>query len=256
VRKGVRLVLAWLVCGMVMAVVAVVMRNPVESPLPIMTGDSTVSIMPLGDSISGSTGCWRSMLWNDLADAGYEDLDFVGKREGPECDEDFDDNSRAYSGFEATGVAEEELLLSWLKRDPADIMLVHIGSNDIRRGDTTEEILDGYSALVDQMRLMNPNMVIVMATLIPMTEAPMDKECAHCPAQVDELNSVIPGWAAGHDTEESPLILVDQNDGFDVDRDTYDGLHTDGSGARKMADRWFEALSRILSPADTSSASR
>ncbi|GAA4920658.1 lysophospholipase L1-like esterase [Stackebrandtia albiflava] len=240
--------LLWTVLAVMATAAAVVMRNPVESPLPISVHDGTVSIMPLGDSISGSTGCWRSLLWNRLADAGYDDLDFVGKRQGPECDEGFDDDSRAYSGFEATGVAEEGLLFSWLKRDPADVMLVHIGSNDIRRGDTTDEILAGYSTLVDHMRQMNPHMVIVIAQIIPMTEYPMDKACLHCPSQVDELNARIPAWAEGHDTVESPILVVDQNAGFDVEADTYDGLHTDGSGARKMADKWYSALRQVLAP--------
>lgn len=247
--KHVRLVLVWLCCVAVLGACVTVMRHPVISPLPLQTGERTISIMPLGDSISGSTGCWRSLLWNQLADAGYENLDFVGKREGPECDDEYDDDSRAYSGFEATGIAEDELLYGWLKRDPADIMLVHLGSNDIRRGDTTEEILKGLSMLVDQMRQVNANMVIVIAQIIPMTEAPMDKACEHCPSQVEELNSMIPGWAEGHQSVESPLIVVDQYEGFDVDEDTYDGLHTDGSGAQKMADKWFEALEHVLAPA-------
>lgn len=254
--KFARLVLVWLACAAVLAACVTTLRQPESSPLPVRTGDDTVSIMALGDSISGSTGCWRSVLWNRLADEGYENLDFVGKRQGPECDQEYDDDSRAYSGFEATGIAEEELLFSWLKRDPADIMLVHLGSNDIRRGDTTDEILDGYSTLVDHMRQMNANMVIVIAQVIPMTETPMDKECAHCPGQVEELNERIPEWAAAHDTVDSPIIVADQFEGFDADTDTYDGLHTNDSGAQKMADRWFEALQEVLAPPDATVTGR
>ena len=243
-----RVVVIWLCCLALVGGCAVMMRRPVESPLPLQTGERTISIMPLGDSISGSTGCWRSLLWNDLADAGYRDLDFVGERQGPECDEDYDDDSRAYSGYEATGIAEERLLYGWLERDPVDVMLVHLGSNDIRRGDSTEEILEALSILVDQMRQVNANMVIVVAQIIPMTETPMGKECSYCPGQVEELNARIPAWAHAHESIESPLIVVDQFDGFDAVEDTYDGLHTDDSGARKLADKWFEVLTEVLAP--------
>ena len=233
--KYVKLVLLWLCCVVVVAACITTLRDPVESPLPLGADGDPVAIMPLGDSISGSTGCWRSILWNRLVDSGYDNLDFVGKREGPECDDDY-------------GIAEEGLLFDWLARDPADVMLVHLGSNDIRRGDSTDEILKGLSILVDQMRQVNANMVILVAQIIPMTETPMDKECVHCPGQVDELNARIPSWAKAHQSPESPLFVVDQNDGFDVDADTYDGLHTGGSGAQKMADKWFEALERVLAP--------
>ena len=39
---------------------------------------ATVRIMPLGDSITGSPGCWRALLWNQLQSAGYTNIDFVG----------------------------------------------------------------------------------------------------------------------------------------------------------------------------------
>ena len=40
-------------------------------------------------------------------------------------------------------------------------------------------------------------------------------------------------------------VLVDsdhQFTGFDANLDTWDGIHPNGSGAYKMADKWFEAL--------------
>ncbi|SMQ14318.1 hypothetical protein SAMN06272771_0612 [Streptomyces sp. Ag82_O1-12] len=37
-----------------------------------------VRIMPLGDSITGSPGCWRSVLWTRLRSAGHSNIDFVG----------------------------------------------------------------------------------------------------------------------------------------------------------------------------------
>jgi len=30
-----------------------------------------VKIMPLGDSITSSPGCWRALLWTNLVNAGY-----------------------------------------------------------------------------------------------------------------------------------------------------------------------------------------
>jgi hypothetical protein len=39
---------------------------------------AAVRIMPLGDSITGSPGCWRALLWNRLQSSGLTNIDFVG----------------------------------------------------------------------------------------------------------------------------------------------------------------------------------
>lgn len=209
--------------------------------------DGMTHIMPLGDSITGSTGCWRETLWNDLRDAGYTDLDFVGHHTGPSCDgASFDDDSNGISGAQISELAANGTLFKWLKEDYPDVILMHYGSNDIRRGKTTDQIIDGMTIAVDQMRQVNPDVIILVAQLIPMTPTPMYKSCPQCPQGVDELNAAIPGWAEEHTTDDSPITVVDQNTGFDADTDTYDGLHSDGSGGEKLAANWFAALAKVL----------
>ena len=40
---------------------------------------SATRVMPLGDSITGSPGCWRALLWQRVQNAGLGSrLDFVG----------------------------------------------------------------------------------------------------------------------------------------------------------------------------------
>ena len=43
-----------------------------------LSAATPVRVMPLGDSITGSPGCWRALLWNRLQSTGYPDVDFVG----------------------------------------------------------------------------------------------------------------------------------------------------------------------------------
>lgn len=40
--------------------------------------------------------------------------------------------------------------------------------------------------------------------------------------------------------------MVDQWTGFDTTVDTFDGVHPNDSGYRKMADRWYPALTAAL----------
>jgi len=39
---------------------------------------AVTKIMALGDSITGSPGCWRAYLWQSLTQAGKANIDFVG----------------------------------------------------------------------------------------------------------------------------------------------------------------------------------
>ena len=70
--------------------------------------------------------------------------------------------------------------------------------------------------------------------------------CPACAQRVVALNDAIPAWAAARTTGQSPVVVVDQWSGFDTATDTYDGVHPNSSGDRKMAGRWHPALVRFL----------
>ncbi|CAM3216185.1 SGNH/GDSL hydrolase family protein [Stackebrandtia soli] len=230
------------------ASVGYVLQPDDRSALPADGDAPDVRIFLLGDSITGSTGCWRARLWHELQDADYTNIDFVGKRSGPDaCGDGFDNDHAGFSGSRATRLAASQRLPEWLDGDPADVVMMHLGSNDIRHDRDADEILAAYSVLVDQMRQHNPDIVILVAQPIPMTDTPMGKDCASCPDRLDRLVEGIPFWAAAQNTIASPVIVVDQADGFDAEVDTYDGLHSNEAGGAKIADHWYTALSGVLS---------
>jgi hypothetical protein len=108
---------------------------------------------------------------------------------------------------------------------------------------TTATKLAAYTKLVGQMRASNPNMKIVVAQIIPMDPP----GCTTCAPDVVALNNAIPGWAAGLTTVQSPIVVADLWTGFDTVADTNgDGVHPNDSGFRKMADRWYPALTPLL----------
>jgi lysophospholipase L1-like esterase len=202
-----------------------------------------VRIMPLGDSITAGPGCWRALLWDHLQRAGYTNIDFVGSQQGGGCSVPFDVDHEGHSGFAATGIADQNQLPPWLSAARPDIVLMHLGTNDMWGGTiSTAQILTAYSKLVDQMRASNPNMKIIVAQIIPMAPS----SCTGCPQQVVSLNQAIPGWAAGKTTAQSPITVVDQWTGFSAATDTVDGVHPVDSGFQKMADKWYPALAAAL----------
>jgi chitodextrinase len=213
-----------------------------------------IRIMPLGDSITGGPGCWRAVLWDRLQRTGFTNIDFVGTLPGGGCNlASWDGDNEGHGGFQATGIANQNLLPGWLAATHPDIVLMHLGTNDIWNNVPTATILAAYGTLIDQMRASNPSMKIVVAQIIPMTPS----GCTGCPSGVAALNGAIPGWAAGKSTAQSPITVVDQFTGFDSVADTIgDGVHPNDSGFQKMSDHWYPALIPLLGgtppPADTS----
>jgi lysophospholipase L1-like esterase len=213
---------------------------------PALSAATPVKIMPLGDSITAGTGCWRAYLWNRLQTSGYTNIDFVGGvSDGGGCNPGFayDHDHEGHGGFSATGIADNNQLPPWLAAANPDVVVMHLGTNDMWGGHIPlQNKLNAFTKLVGQMRANNPNMKIVVAQIIPMSAS----ACATCPADVVALNNAIPGWAAGLTTTQSPVVVADLWTGFNPATDTGDGVHPNDAGYRKMANSWYPVLSKVL----------
>ncbi|MEY4589355.1 MAG: hypothetical protein RL497_1431 [Pseudomonadota bacterium] len=200
-----------------------------------------VNIMPLGDSITGSPGCWRAYLWNGLAAAGVKNINFVGTLTAQSCSQTHDANNEGHGGYLVTNIAAQNQLPAWLNATNPDLVLMHFGTNDVWNNKSATEILAAYTKLVEQMRAKNPRMVVVVAQIIPLTPR-SSSACASCFNAVKTLNAAIPAWAKQLSTANSPILVADLWTGFDVQNDTSDGVHPVDSGNRKMADAWQKIL--------------
>ncbi|MBP2329707.1 lysophospholipase L1-like esterase [Kibdelosporangium banguiense] len=225
-----------LLFALLAALLTITLAQPAYAAAP-------VRIMPLGDSITAGPGCWRALLWDRLQRAGYTNIDFVGTQTGGGCSVPHDGDHEGHGGYSATGIANQNQLPPWLQATRPDIVLMHLGTNDLWGGTIgTDAILAAYSKLVDQMRASNANMKILVAQIIPMEPA----NCTGCAQRVVALNNAIPGWAAGKSTSQSPIVVVDQWTGFNAATDTNDGVHPIDSGFQKMANRWYPATASAI----------
>lgn len=204
-----------------------------------------VSIMPLGDSITGSPGCWRGNLWALLDEAGH-DLDFVGSQSQQCAPTGSDPDHEGHGGYLVTQSVENGDTRMWLEANTPDVLLMHFGTNDVWSAIPPARILDAYTAIVEDLRELNPDAIIMVAQIIPL-HPDESFGCEECPQRAIDLNAEIPGWAAELTTERSPIVVVDQHTGFDPETDTTDGVHPDEDGYVKIAANWFAALEGVLS---------
>jgi len=211
---------------------------PTTAPTTPPTG-APVKIMALGDSITGSPGCWRALLWQKLPAAK---VDFVGTLPPQGCGFTYDGENEGHGGYLVTNVANQNLLVGWLAATTPGVVMMHFGTNDVWSNIPTSTILTAYGTLVGQMRASNPRMKILVAQIIPMNPS----TCTECAARVVNLNAAIPAWAASLTTTASPITVVDQWTGFDDATDTYDGVHPNDAGNVKIANRWYPSVSATL----------
>jgi GDSL-like Lipase/Acylhydrolase family len=204
-----------------------------EAPSPAPT-----RVMPLGDSITQADSehdSYRRPLFKSL-ELGGRSVDFVGSlssnyRGGPPHP-DFDPDHEGHWGWRADEILGE--IRGWAEAEQPDVLLVHLGSNDVFQGQSVSSTLDELARIIDAVREERPDAAFLIAQIIPTTNASRNRA-------LGELNAGISSLAA-KSTERSKVRTVDQFTGFDPGRMTYDGVHPNAEGEIHMADRWLAAL--------------
>ena len=128
--------------------------------------NATLRYMPFGDSITEII-CWRSKLWNKLQDTEWATVDWVGsgKTDNNCRDTKYDKDNEGHSGFLAINIANNKQLVGWLKKNPADVITMHLGTNDIvQQNKPVNDIIAAFSTLVQVMRDSNPKMKIIVSS--------------------------------------------------------------------------------------------
>lgn len=197
-------------------------------------------IMPLGDSITqGHSASYRQPLWYALRQAGWN-IDFVGSMDryygGGAPAEDFDPDHEGHWGWFADQVLKR--IPDWVAQSDPDVVLLHLGTNDVGSGQDTMETADEVKQIIFRLRQHNSGIHVLLAAIIPVDHALAN-------VRIKEYNAALAGMAATLDHEASRVLLVDQFSGFDPRLDTYDGIHPDDNGNRKMTARWLGALQSL-----------
>jgi lysophospholipase L1-like esterase len=225
-------------------------------------------IMALGNSITQGNldhPGYKYKLWQMLIDANA-DVELVGSHDVNEGGspavkgttykgKTYTNRNEGHWGWSADEILNgrdgKGNLSEWLQGYTPDIVLMHLGTNDMFRQCTSsacyQETIEELKEVVRRIRLKNPNAVLLVAKLIPAYDQKVGPEAAN---NISRLNEMIPAMVDELNTETSPVVLVDQNTGFDPTTgiDTHDGVHPNASGELKMAENWFAAIGPYITP--------
>jgi lysophospholipase L1-like esterase len=185
-----------------------------------------------------------------LRDAGY-DVDFVGSLTHPTTDDcesygvpvDFDRNHEGHDNKTAAEMSVE--IDAILENHPADVILMHVGTNDLRSAtngsipnivDHVREILDR----VNEFEITHGREVTVLLALIT-NQNPIN-------ALVTKFNDQLAQMAKVRIDEDDKIIVVDMENGAGLDypNELIDTWHPNAEGYAKMADLWYQHLVYFL----------
>jgi len=195
-------------------------------------------ILCLGDSITAGNpafSVYRPALAEKLKQANLPVV-FVGPNK--------DQTGLSHGGYGGRSV--EMVLAEYQKfhtKFPTDIVIIHSGHNHAVEQKPIPGILQATEEIINLARQDNPQVVILLSKVIPAGKLPKYE-------YIPELNREIETLGKKLDAPGKPVIIIDQETGFDWKTDTVaDLVHPNASGAEKMANRYFEALKEVIKPA-------
>jgi lysophospholipase L1-like esterase len=211
-----------------------------------------IKIMPMGDSITkgefGSTDDtgYRRLLYHLLEDSGY-DVNFVGSLTSG-IPLDFDRDHEGHNGYKINELEAN----TYLTDNPAHIVLLHIGTNDIRK-DPSYTTSGEVEALLDEIDLWetvnNRSAIVILAEII-------NTQGHVCPdsSTTTTFNNNVKAMAEARTNDR--IVLVDMECSADLNyfTDIADDVHPNDAGFEKMAEKWFaDGLLMILPQANAGS---
>ena len=199
-------------------------------------------VMALGDSITEGSPRYpgyRPVLARLVQSSGYP-VDFVGSSRWhrwcpPWPPGRLDLDHEGHWNWRIDQILAR--LPAWLDQANPDVVLLHLGTNDLFKGEPRAQVVAEWMAVLDLLYAHNPEVIVLAACLIPSVGMEEDFRQFNQALQAAWLRRTGPG---------PRVIWVDQFRGFDPGLHTWDGVHPNAAGAQKLAERWWAALREVL----------
>ncbi|MEX1049742.1 MAG: GDSL-type esterase/lipase family protein, partial [Akkermansiaceae bacterium] len=206
----------------------------------------SVRILPLGDSITrGSNsngdipGGYRKELAHRLALAQLS-FDFVGNR----SDNFASGTDPHHNGINSQTTANILSQLSGVLALDPDIVLLHIGTNDVLQGISVNTAANNLSSLIDQITTGKQTRQLYVSTIIPILQGFGNRTQTELNAAVDAYNIEVRSRVAQFVSQGRNVRLVDMSVDLDYNDffDSGDWIHPGQVGCARMGASWHAAV--------------
>ncbi|KAI4198895.1 MAG: hypothetical protein LQ350_004960 [Teloschistes chrysophthalmus] len=206
------------------------MQDAILQPRTNIGNGVELRIYPLGDSItngylSSDDNGYRIGLQRNLAGSN---LNFVGSKTSGTMQDGWNDG---WNGFMIQQIGTKAQA-SERSLDP-NIILVHVGTNDLNQPMDPDHAPDRLSALLDLLISEGSDPVILVAQII---------NCANQATEdrIQKFNEAVPGIVDQRAKAGHKVMVVDMRS--ITSADLKDGLHPTDAGYQKMADLWVKGI--------------
>ncbi|MFE9422170.1 GDSL-type esterase/lipase family protein [Kitasatospora sp. NPDC006697] len=189
-------------------------------------------VMPLGDSITVGVGSrdgagYRLPLWEMAGRQPLFTLDLVGSQQGGRFPQARHEGHSGWMVADLTARVD-----GWLAAARPDVVLLHIGINDLDRGPDKAHAADRLAALLDRIYTDRPGVGVLLLGLLD-TTAGLEQPAREFDRRAELLSTA--EWRLGRDfTYLAPPELTPA--------EFADRLHPNDLGYRRIAARFFQAL--------------
>ena len=211
-----------------------VQRSVATAPAP---GPVVLRVMPLGASStvgSGSpeTAGYRGPLQTLLARDGVT-VDMVGShRSAPASVRDGD-----YEGYGGLTLEDmRPLVAAWVRRAAPDVVLLHIGTNDLLKGSSPQTAARRLGDVLSQIVTVSDAHVIVAGVWAPLPGEARDRA---------EFNRLSAAAVAQFQQRGHSMRYLDVSEPLEAD-ELADGLHPNATGYRMIAAMWERQILEVI----------
>jgi len=211
---------------------------------PCPTNGDPCRILPVGDSITfgiNEEGSYRIELFHKALMA-QQKITYTGTlQNGPTTVDGvtFPQSFEATNGITIYGISNQITTNKTLSM-PSDIIIVHIGTNDMYMNTSTASPAMAPTQLgnlLDKLIAGMPNALIVVCKIIPLSLAT---------SAVNTFNAAIPGVVQTRVAAGKHVIVVDLNTGFPSGDISSDNVHPNVAGYAWMGDRLYDAIGSLF----------
>jgi len=230
--------------------------------LPIQLAAQTLSVMPMGDSITqgvrGECG-YRRALSQALSKNPQCTVSFVGSRNGSGNNSNMATDVCAAQNTpheSIPGIRADQFLTTIDTRIASyqpDVVLLHVGSNDLYQDQDVESTLSDIHHLLDRVFINKPNATVVVSNVIPWSEespdpifyAPFENPNRDMLADTSQLAADITLLVSARATAGDSVEMANVWQDFDSDSMTIDGVHPNPVGEAHIANKMLNALYKL-----------
>jgi hypothetical protein len=211
---------------------------------PCPTNGDPCRILPVGDSITfgiNQEGSYRIELFHKALQA-MQKITYTGTlQNGPQTVDSmpFPRRYEATSGITINGISTQITNNKTLNM-PSDIIIVHIGTNDMYMNTSSANPTDApanLGKLLDKLIAGMPNALIVVAKIIPLASGA---------SAVTTYNNAIQGVVQTRVAAGAHIMIVDLNTGFPAGDISSDNVHPNVMGYAWMGDKLYDAIGALF----------